>query len=376
VRVCHVCSGHSVDDSRVFHRACVSLAKAGYDVHLIATGTARSDGPYAEKAVTVHPLPREGRLRRLARRGRVARLAASLNPDLFHVHEPELLGPVVRIAGSRPVIWDVHESYGDVLMQRAWIPRLLRGASRALWLRQETQLLRRCAAVIAVTEQIATRYQRLHPRVRVVANYPELADFRNDAGVARDARMCVFAGLLSPARGLTQAVHALSILRSRGKDVRLSLAGPVSPADYLATLLGEAERLGVPDLVTYHGRLSKSAATDLIARAGIGLVTYLPDRNSEAGLPMKLVECMAAGIPVIFSRFANYEAVAGASHAGIAVDPENSVQIADAIEKLVTSAAMARELGENGRRAARERFNWNAQLPTLLRLYREILDAR
>src|SRR5215510_7527360 len=115
MRVCHVCSAHSVDDVRVFHRECVTLAEARYDVHLVATG--KTANAYSSQGVTIHPLVEaQSRRERLARRVFVAEKAASLKPDLFHVHEPELLGPVIARAGARPVIWDVHESYLDVLV--------------------------------------------------------------------------------------------------------------------------------------------------------------------------------------------------------------------------------------------------------------------
>ena len=110
MRVCHVCSGHSEDDGRVFHRECVTLAEAGYEVHLIAR-SARHEA-HSNRAVSIHPLPDpKSRQERLARRWSVARMAASLCPDLYHVHEPELIGPVLAVAGPHPVIWDVHESY-------------------------------------------------------------------------------------------------------------------------------------------------------------------------------------------------------------------------------------------------------------------------
>ncbi len=78
---------------------------------------------YRERGVFVHPLPESGsRWDRFARRFEVARMAADLKPDLFHVHEPELLGGVIARAQSKPVIYDVHESYLDVLQEREWVP--------------------------------------------------------------------------------------------------------------------------------------------------------------------------------------------------------------------------------------------------------------
>jgi len=109
MKVCHICNAHSVDDGRVFHRTCVELVKAGYEVHLIAKGSATTS--YRECGVNIHSLPRSrNQIVRLMRRSRVAQMAAALKPDLLHVHEPELLGPVIARAGSRPVVYDVHES--------------------------------------------------------------------------------------------------------------------------------------------------------------------------------------------------------------------------------------------------------------------------
>ena len=85
----------------------------------------------------------------------VAARAAALKPDLFHVHEPELLGPVIARAGSTPVIWDVHESYLDVLAERRWIPGFARPAARIAWNWRERRLVARCAGVVVVTERIA-----------------------------------------------------------------------------------------------------------------------------------------------------------------------------------------------------------------------------
>ena len=58
------------------------------------------------------------------------------------------------------------------------------------------------------------------------------------------------------------------------------------------------------------------------------------------------------------------------------VDPTSAEQIADAVERLVLSPALAKKMGEAGRRAVRERFNWEAESKKLLELYNEVLGAR
>ena len=308
MRVCHVCSGHSEDDGRVFHRECVTLAEAGYEVHLIAR-SARQEA-YTNRGVAIHPLPvPKSRQGRLARRWSVARMAASLCPDLYHVHEPELLGPVLAIAGPHPAVWDVHESYLDVLMDRDWIPKWARLLVRTAWDIRERQLVRRCAGVVTVTQPIAERYRRLHTNVHVIANYPEIGPTDGPPEVTRDGRTCVFAGGLLPNRGLSQVIAALGLLRRRGLSVPLALAGPVEES-YLRSLLDEAAREGIRELVTYHGMLSKAETRNFQLRSSIGLVTYLPVGNAVVSLPNKLVECMELGVPVVYSDFATFREVA------------------------------------------------------------------
>jgi glycosyltransferase involved in cell wall biosynthesis len=228
---------------------------------------------------------------------------------------------------------------------------------------------------VVVTEPIAKRYSRLHPNVRVVANYPDWQSVDDLPSPMRDGRTCVIAGALNRDRGLSQVFEALAILKRRGLEIQLSLAGPSISDQYLRALLDEAGRLGVSGQVRYHGILSKEKALILQHEASIGLVTYLPLQYSITGLPNKLMECMALGLPVVCSDFPVYREVAGATGAGITVDPTKPEQIADAIESLVRDPALARRMGEAGREAVRTRFNWQTESTKLLHLYHQLVGA-
>jgi glycosyltransferase involved in cell wall biosynthesis len=371
VRICHVCSGHSADDGRVFHRACTTLAAAGYEVHLVAVG--KGTQPYHDRGVTIHPLPEcSSSRKRLARRSRVARIAADLKPDLFHVHEPELLGPTLGCAGSRPVIYDVHESYLDVILDREWIPQGLRHLARFAWEERECHLVRRCAGVIAVTERIAERYRRMHRSVHVVANYPDLVGLEALPFIDRDRESCVFAGTLDPNRGLAQAFTALAILKGRGLSVPLRLAGRGSE-QYLHDLMRKADQLDISELVTYHGVLPQSQAAALAQGSGIGLVPHLPIGNNLAAVPVKMLEYMALGLPLVYSDLSNHRRLVGACGAGFAVDPTRPEQIADAVERLVRNPNLAWQMGEAGRCEIRERLNWGLERVKMIDLYEAIL---
>jgi glycosyltransferase involved in cell wall biosynthesis len=296
-------------------------------------------------------------------------------PDLFHVHEPDLLGPVIARAGSRPVIYDVHESYLDMLNENMWLPHWAKPFARMAWDRWERRLVRRCAGIVVATEPLSLRYSRLRDKVCVVANYPSFESVDNLPPVKRDGATCVFAGVLRPDRGISQMFEALALLKRRGLTVRLALAGLALSDEYLASLLNEAKVLGIDENVQYHGILSRAEAMKLQHRASISLIADLPCRSFMVALPTKLVECMALGLPVVCSDFPVYREVAGATGAGITVDPTKPEQIADAIESLVRDPARARRMGEAGREAVRTRFNWQAESTKLLDLYHQLVGA-
>lgn len=306
---------------------------------------------------------------------RVAQMAVDLKPDLFHVHEPALLGPVIARASSRPVIYDVHESFLDMLTESKWLPFLAKPVARLAWDHWERRLVQRCAGVVVVTEPIAKRYAAFHPNVRIVANYPERQASEHLPPVTRDGYTCVIAGALTRDRGLLEVFKALAILRQRGLEVPLALAGPSISDEYLESLLAEANGLGIRRQVRYHGILSREKAQILQYESSIGIVTYLPTPNSVVGLPNKLMECMSLGLPVVCSNFPVYQEVAGTTGAGILVDPTVPEQIANAIESLVRDPSRAHRMGEAGKAAVRDRFNWQAESTKLLDLYRELIGV-
>ena len=375
MKICHVCNEHSVDDARVFHRQCQGLAKAGHEVHLFAV--ADKTAMYVQGDVTIHPMPRSAsRIERFRRSRQIAQRAAELQPDIFHVHEPDLLGPILTRSATRPVIYDVHESYVDVLMDRDWIPKWGKGLFRFLWDHYERRLVPKCAAVVVVTAEIARRYRKMHPHVRVVHNYPELPNVVSIRPPADAEPACVYAGALMPGRGLPETLEALATLRERGLSVKLWLAGLPSSEEYISFLYKEAQKLCIQDLVEYKGVLSREETLGLQCQAAVGLAVYSPLPNNVAGMPNKLAEYMLLGTPSVFSNFPAYRQVAGTSGAGIAVDPTNPREIADAIQVLIENPDLARAMGAAGQRAARERFNWQKEQHQLLDLYAMLANNR
>ena len=376
MRVCHVCLSHPADDSRVFSRECLSLAAAGYEVHLIARSSQTKE--YCDQGVIVHPWPAfSSRYKRFAAGIRVARQARAIGADLYHVHEPELLAPTLAAIGGRPVIWDAHEPYQDKLFERAWIPQRLKPAVSVGWKMAEWLLVRRCAAVVTVSALMAKHFESMHRRVCVLHNYPRLNILAagTDLGAGRRRNRCVFAGSLTQPNYILGIIRTIAVLKRRGLEIGLDLAGKPESQAFMDTMLETIRTLDIQDRVKFHGLLSRQNAIRLQAQSGIGLVVAWPNAGNKVGYPIKMFELMALGLPLVYSDLPTFRAVAGESHCGLPVDPDNVEQVADAIARIASDERFADRLGAAGCTAIQQRFNWELEEPKLLNLYRDLIGA-
>jgi glycosyltransferase involved in cell wall biosynthesis len=90
-------------------------------------------------------------------------------------------------------------------------------------------------------------------------------------------------------------------------------------------------------------------------------------------LPNKLFDYMLVGLPVVASNFPLYREIVEPHHCGLLVDPSRPEEIAGAMEYLIEHPQQARDMGENGRRAVIEEFNWTTESEKLLQIYETVL---
>lgn len=108
IKVCHMTSAHDPEDIRIFHKECVSLAKAGYDVYLVQPGDS-----YEKNGVHLVGLsaPAQGRMEHFLHSAKNAyKKALEVDADIYHLHDPELLGYGLKLKRrGKKVTFDSHE---------------------------------------------------------------------------------------------------------------------------------------------------------------------------------------------------------------------------------------------------------------------------
>ena len=365
-------SVHDPFDPRIFHKQARTLASAGYRVILLAPYHGRTTVDGVDVYGVPAPKSRAGRplvWLRLLRR------ALRLRADVYHFHDPELLplGLLLARLTGQPVVYDAHEYYREELAARGWIPRPLRRPSAELVYAIETFVARRIAAVVAVNEHMAAAFRARGARTVTVRNYPPLSHFNRTIGDGSSPDLAVaYVGALTPVRGLATVWEAGRRLRELLPGAEVRLIGRMDWSGASASLTRDAARWQAESGVRLLGVVPAHEVPAALARVAAGWIPFRRTPNNARSIPLKLLEYMAAGLPVVASDFGYMAGIVREAACGLLVQDDDPEAHARALAHLLTQPHEARAMGERGRRAVRARYSWEAESERLLRLYAEL----
>ncbi|MBD1858313.1 MULTISPECIES: glycosyltransferase family 4 protein [Leptolyngbya] len=174
-----------------------------------------------------------------------------------------------------------------------------------------------------------------------------------------------FLGRLVPEKGVVWLLRALAQVKV---PVHLDIAGVGNQTATLQTMI---QQLGLADRVTLHGWLNMEASYQLIQRSRAlifpsvwhepaGLVAYEAMLNARATIASRV-----GGIP---------EGVLDGV-TGLLVEPNDIAGLANHIERLATDWALAKQLGENGRRMAQQSFGLQNHMQKLMQFYEQVMRS-
>jgi glycosyltransferase involved in cell wall biosynthesis len=370
-KVCVLTSAHPPFDVRIFHKECKSLARAGYEVTLVAS--AGEDGLH--DGIVLHALPVwKSRMDRFARGSlAVYRKALEAGADVYHFHDPELI-PVallLRLHGKK-VIYDIHEDLPRTISYKPYIPRPLCGSVSRTVQFIEDWACRRFSALVAATPAIGARFDGVNENLAVLNNYPRIEEIASAPAPGSGSRepSLLYVGMrITRARGAEEMVRAMGLLPER-LQARLKLVGKWDSTELPAGLA----KLPGWERIEYIGPLDRAEVAAELQNAYAGLVILHPEPNYVTAQPVKLFEYMCAGIPVIASDFPVCREIIDQAGCGILVDPLNPKEIAAAMEFLLTHPAEAAEMGRRGYQAVHDRYSWANEEKVLLRLYSKLFQ--
>jgi glycosyltransferase involved in cell wall biosynthesis len=363
-KVVHLTSVHSRFDTRIYCKQCISLVEAGCQVtQIVADGL----GNQAVNGIQILDVGKSsGRVARAIKTVRkIGKLAQGLSADLFQMHDPELLQLIslLKKTGAK-VVFDSHEDLPKQVLSKPYLNPLARQMT-ALAIRViEPIVCRRLDAILGATTSITTKFRQINSDSFTINNYPRLDEFvfTNHQSAKKEV---VFVGGISRIRGIRELIQALSLT----PGITLNLAGGIPEIEFEKELRSLREWSSV----NYLGYLDRPAIAELMETSMAGIVTFLPVPNHIEAQPNKMFEYMAAGLPIIASDFPLWRDIIDSVDCGLLVDPEKPSEIADAINWIASNPEAAKKMGDNGRQAIKERFNWESEQHKLFDVYRKLL---
>ena len=369
IKVCHFSTGHDGNDARIFQKQCTSLADAGYDVTLIV--------PFGDSdtrnGVEIISLDCEvgGRLKRMVNISKeVFKRAVSVNADIYHFHDPELIPFGLKLKKmGKIVIFDSHEDTPADILNKDWIPRYLRLIVSKVYNFYESRAVKKFDSVISVTPHIVDRFKKLNAQSFLITNYPILEQV-NDLAISdidKDQNALVFVGRVCAESMQHKIIEAISDI----DDIRYIFAGPADDSylESLKTLPGWHK-------CDYKGIISFSEANNLVIKgaAGVQITDYIPNFGYDKGSlgNTKMFTYMAAGIPLICTDMMLWKEIVEENKCGICVNPRNVEEIRNAINFIIENRDIGIEMGVNGRQAVKQKYNWSTQVQLLLEIYESL----
>lgn len=186
---------------------------------------------------------------------------------------------------------------------------------------------------------------------------------RRSLGVPADHAMLLTIGRLDPWKGYDLLLDALAKLTARAHLVLVG-EGDLRPA-----LEQQAHALGVAQRVTFTGY--RKDVVDLLLASDLYVLS-----SRKEGLPMVLLEAMAARLPVVATRVGAVPRALADGEAGLLIPPEDPTALAAALEHALSTPELRRTLAERAHRIHEARFSRQAMGGRYIELYQRLIRQR
>jgi len=178
----------------------------------------------------------------------------------------------------------------------------------------------------------------------------------------------MFVGNLAAWQGVEYLIKAAPLLVREIKNIRFVIVGN---GMLKRKFEEDVNKLGLNELFIFTGMIAYAEIPHYINISDVCVV--LKRRVRSGYSPLKLYEYMACGKPVVATDTFGFE-ILREEEAGVLVDPDDSVELMEAIKFLINKRDRAREMGHRGAILVRERFGWHRAVRRVEEVLNNVLN--
>ncbi|MBB5355376.1 glycosyltransferase involved in cell wall biosynthesis [Anoxybacillus mongoliensis] len=296
--------------------------------------------------------------------------------DLIHIfNRPRLVLPIRQVAPHAKITLSMHND----MFQLAKINR-----------EEAEQVVRQVSAIVTISNYIGQVIRELYPeaeeKLRTIysgvdserflpGSHPHMASTRKQLRQAHgidQKTVILYAGRLSPNKGVDKLIQALPELAKRFNDLALVIVGSKwfseeGTTDYIAYVRSLAKRLPVPVVAT--GFVPPNEIQNWFAAADLFVCT------SQWQEPLARVhyEAMAAGLPIVTTaRGGNPEVIVPNENGVVVERPEDPQDFVEKMTQILSNRTLMKKMGDNGRKLATSLYRWERVASDLLHVWQHV----
>ena len=285
-------------------------------------------------------------------------------PDIVHAHDLEVLDVAINVKNklASKVIFDSHEDWPMMEKVQNWFVG-------KYYERKQKKLIGKVDALLTVSDELALRLGGgtvlYNSELLETVNEPVLHDRFGLDGIVAGYIGALRRPILEEILEAASKVNALSIL---------IVGGPPKGQSGYTNMIEELEKLAVEKGANakFTGPLPYSMMNECYAACDILMVGhYVDKRLRDFAIPKKLLDAMAYKVPVIVGPYEARKKIVERYECGIITE-----DWAEALTKLSNDKLLRKKMGENGYKAFKMNYSWEAQKQKLLKIYRDLLDKK
>jgi glycosyltransferase involved in cell wall biosynthesis len=375
---------YPVGESRVLREARAARA-GGYEVDVLAMRLPGEPSREVVDGCSVHRLPHlTGRRRGVGGAayeylGFLALAAgwllrSSVKPyDVVQIHNPPdflfAAGLASRLRGTC-LVFDVHDFAPELFeLHFPRAPQIVHRALRSI----EAWAMRNADLVLTVNDRYAERIARLRGTssgVEVILNSLDEGLLPDGVGSPDGELRIVTHGTLNRHYGVEDLVSAFADVQPDVPEARLEIYGD---GDAASSIRDRIDELGLQAVVSFDpGLLPQDTVLRIVSGASIGVITNRGFARNHAALPVKLLEYVAMGIPVVTSDLRAIRDYFGPDEL-VFFPPGDCAALAAALREVCRDPERASARAVRAR-ARYEAYRWETQAARYLRLLDRLLE--
>lgn len=303
---------------------------------------------------------------------RFARLIRHYKIDLVHTNMEVVLqsGLAARLAGV-PSVYHVR---GTSFAKPRRVCDALVGAINRL--SDEIIVISKAVGEIfyerGIREKVSVIFNSLDPIAFDCVDAAKVMALRRELTAGEDAPLVATVGRINPRKGLECFVRSAALVANERPDVRFAVVGDTADAfeeDYLKSLRELAARLGVGSRMVFAP--ARRNITELMSALDLFVMTSINE-----GFGRVIIEAMAARRPVVASNVGGIPEIVEDGVTGILARPNQPEEFARGISSALANPETLSRMGKAGRARVESHFSDNANVPSVMGIYRRALSSR